>query len=243
MDAIDDAIDAAIGATVSSMSVVGEWLGVSAPRRAKKDDDDADEYSSAARTRRVAFSPTSEKENARETPPLKKDARDMARELEETRAELAGARAREQDATRKYEALKKQNLALQKRQVARETKREETSETMTVVEQLKAQVEALMSEKASMARDINALTRENKDMRAFMVCNGLIASDDENEEEERDGVNAVSDEGDISTASSDIDALSLMDREALEREIAELEASLSASSSPADKQRRSDATM
>jgi hypothetical protein len=136
----------------------------------------------------------------------------------------------------KFESLKKQNLALQKRQVARENKHDEANETMTLVEQLKAQVEALMSEKAQMARDINALTRENKDMRTFMVCNGLIANDDEDEDEEfdndEDNVNFITDEGDMSTASSDIDALSTMDREALEREIAELEASLSAASSP-----------
>jgi len=242
IDAIDDAIDAAIGATVSSMSVVGSWLGdVIHSAGSKKNDDDDDRYSSVARRQVIR-----DKENIdMMTPPGVKsfgapqasNAMDIERELAETRAELAGARARERDMATKFESLKKQNLALQKRQVARENKHDEANETMTLVEQLKAQVEALMGEKAQMARDINALTRENKDMRTFMVCNGLIANDDEEEEEEEfdndeDNLNSITDEGDMSTASSDIDALSTMDRESLEREIAELEASLSAASSP-----------
>ena len=241
IDAIDDAIDAAIGATVSSMSVVGSWLGdVIHSAGSKKNDDDDDRYSSVARRQVIR-----DKENIdMMTPPGVKsfgapqasNAMDIERELAETRAELAGARARERDMATKFESLKKQNLALQKRQVARENKHDEANETMTLVEQLKAQVEALMGEKAQMARDINALTRENKDMRTFMVCNGLIANDEEEEEEEfdndEDNLNSITDEGDMSTASSDIDALSTMDRESLEREIAELEASLSAASSP-----------
>ena len=81
---------------------------------------------------------------------------------------------------------------------------------VALVDQLRAQVEALMSEKSSLTQENKRLQRENRDLHAF------IRTSDGDEED-----------GDESTdASNDLGNLSPEEVEKLEREIAEMEASL-----------------
>ena len=175
----------------------------------KKDDDEG--WTRTKFTTTNARAPT-EKENVPVTPRAMtfgtRDDDSSALEMGALRREVAAAEARERETTRLAEELKRQNLALQKRQVAREAKA--SPEMVALVDQLRAQVEALMSEKSSLTHENKRLQRENRDLHAF------IRTSDGDE-----------DDGDESTdASSDLGNLSPEEVEKLEREIAEMEASL-----------------
>ena len=224
LGAVDDAIDAmivkSIGATSAAVSALtrgASYLGEVFDRAAdswdandgKKDDDEG--WTRTKFTTTNARAPTG-KENVPVTPRAMtfgtRDDDSSALEMEALRREVAAAKARERETTRLAEELKRQNLALQKRQVAREAKA--SPEMVALVDQLRAQVEALMSEKSSLTHENKRLQRENRDLHAF------IRTSDGDE-----------DDGDESTdASSDLGNLSPEEVEKLEREIAEMEASL-----------------
>ena len=224
LGAVDDAIDAmivkSIGATSAAVSALtrgASYLGEVFDRAAdswdandgKKDDDEG--WTRTKFTTTNARAPTG-KENVPVTPRAMtfgtRDDDSSALEMEALRREVAAAKARERETTRLAEELKRQNLALQKRQVAREAKA--SPEMVALVDQLRAQVEALMSEKSSLTQENKRLQRENRDLHAF------IRTSDGDEED-----------GDESTdASNDLGNLSPEEVEKLEREIAEMEASL-----------------
>jgi hypothetical protein len=218
LSVVDEAIDAvivrSIGATSAAVhalsrgaSYLGEVFdsaGGGGAGRMKKDDDAV----TPRGKERVVVTPRAMRFDA--TPSVRRD--DDAREIETLRQRLADADAALRQRDRVVDDLKRQNLAIQRRQVARETKsRGEDDETRALVEQLRAQVESLMSEKAALTRENARLARENGDLHAF----ARGASSDTEE------YDAASDAG-----SSEIGNLNPEEMMKLEREIAEMEASL-----------------
>lgn len=221
LSVVDEAIDAvivrSIGATSAAVhalsrgaSYLGEVFdsaGGGGAERMKKKDDDA---VTPRGKEHVFATPRAMRFDATPSPSVRRD--DDAREIETLRRRLADADAALRQRDRVVDDLKRQNLAIQRRQVARETKsRGEDDETRALVEQLRAQVESLMSEKAALARENARLARENGDLHAF----ARGASSDTEE------YDAASDAG-----SSEIGNLNPEEMMKLEREIAEMEASL-----------------
>ena len=136
-----------------------------------------------------------------------------AREIETLRRRLAEADAEIRRRDGVVDDLKRQNLAIQRRQAARERKsRGDDDETRALVEQLRAQVESLMREKATLTRENARLARENGDLHAFVRG---ASSDTEEYDEASDDA-----------SSSEIGNLNPEEMMKLEREIAEMEASL-----------------
>lgn len=221
LSVVDEAIDAvivrSIGATSAAVhalsrgaSYLGEVFdsagGGGAGRMTKKDDDFVTPRGKA----HIVVTPRAMRFDSTTTPSVRRD--EDAREIETLRRRLADADAALRHRDRVVDDLKRQNLAIQRRQVARETKsRGEDDETRALVEQLRAQVESLMSEKAALARENARLARENGDLHAF----ARGASSDTEE------YDAASDAG-----SSEIGHLNPEEMMKLEREIAEMEASL-----------------
>ena len=233
LSAVDEAIESmmmtTIGATTAAVRALGRTAsyfttGTSEDDEAarKKRDDEDDGYTRRRNGGRVVHG----KENVEPLAPRamtfgntpmraqQKQTQEVGPDLRGVVADLRRALA---ESTKKCEELKKQNLALQRREIARDSKSAESA----LVEQLRTQVEALMSEKASMARENTTLRRENKTLSDYMVYTGVIEED-----------NGDEDDYDVSGASSgDIEELSPQEIAALEREIADLEASLNNSDS------------
>lgn len=234
LSAVDEAIESmmmtTIGATTAAVRALGRTASyfttgtseADEAARKKRDDDNADDgYTRRRNGGRVVH----EKENVEPLAPRamsfgntpmraqQKQTQEAGPDLRGVVADLRRALA---ESTKKCEELKKQNLALQRREIARDSKSAESA----LVEQLRTQVEALMSEKASMARENATLRRENKTLSDYMVYSGVIEEDNGD------------DDDDVSGASSgDIEELSPQEIAALEREIADLEASLNNSDS------------
>ena len=235
LSAVDEAIESmmmtTIGATTAAVRALGRTASyfttaaveADEAQRKKRDDDDDDDdgYTRRRNGGRVGHG----KENIEPLAPRamyfgntpmraqQKQTQGVASDQQAVVADLRRALA---ESTKKCEELKKQNLALQRREIARDNKSAESA----LVEQLRTQVEALMSEKASMARENATLRRENKTLSDYMVYSGVIEEDNGD------------DDDDVSGASSgDIEELSPQEIAALEREIADLEASLNNSDS------------
>ena len=234
LSAVDEAIESmmmtTIGATTAAVRALGRTASYfttaaaeadEARRKKRDDDDDDDGYARRRNGGRVGHG----KENIEPLAPRamyfgntpmraqQKQTQGVASDQQAVVADLRRALA---ESTKKCEELKKQNLALQRREIARDNKSAESA----LVEQLRTQVEALMSEKANMARENATLRRENKTLSDYMVYSGVIEEDNGD------------DDDDVSGASSgDIEELSPQEIAALEREIADLEASLNNSDS------------
>lgn len=234
LSAVDEAIESmmmtTIGATTAAVRALGRTASYfttaaveadEARRKKRDDDDDDDGYTRRRNGGRVGHG----KENIEPLAPRamyfgntpmraqQKQTQGVASDQQAVVADLRRALA---ESTKKCEELKKQNLALQRREIARDNKSAESA----LVEQLRTQVEALMSEKANMARENATLRRENKTLSDYMVYSGVIEEDNGD------------DDDDVSGASSgDIEELSPQEIAALEREIADLEASLNNSDS------------
>lgn len=231
LSAVDEAIESmmmtTIGATTAAVRALGRTasyfttaLEDDAARKKRDDEDDGHtrrrnggrvvhgkENVEPLAPRAMSFGNTPMRAQQKQTQEVRPDLRGVVADLRRALAE----------STKKCEELKKQNLALQRREIARDSKSAESA----LVEQLRTQVEALMSEKASMARENATLRRENKTLSDYMVYTGVIEED-----------NGDEDDYDVSGASSgDIEELSPQEIAALEREIADLEASLNNSDS------------
>lgn len=232
LSAVDEAIESMMTTTIGATTAAVRALGRTASyfttaseddeaARKKRDDED-DGYTRRRNGGRVVHG----KENVEPLAPRAMSfgntpMRAQQKQTQEVGPDLRGVvddlRRALAESTKKCEELKKQNLALQRREIARDSKSAESA----LVEQLRTQVEALMSEKASMARENATLRRENKTLSDYMVYSGVIEED-----------NGDDDFNDVSGASSgDIEELSPQEIAALEREIADLEASLNNSDS------------
>lgn len=128
------------------------------------------------------------------------------------RQELANANAKLKESNKEKEELRRQNMALQRRHASKEAKGAVDPETTALVEQLRAQVQALMSEKASLSIENQRLVRENGELREFA---GGFAGDSDD---------------DCDVCEEDLSAIGNLTPQAieeLEREIAQMEASMS----------------
>lgn len=224
MKVMDDAIDAvivgSIGATSAAVRALSRgasyYLGDafdSAGRAKKEDDGDGDSWLKTPRGREGVVTPRAMRFESTPASAATTTTVSDAREIETLRRRLAEADAEIRRRDGVVDDLKRQNLAIQRRQAARERKsRGDDDETRALVEQLRAQVESLMREKATLTRENARLARENGDLHAF--ARGA-ASDTEEYDEASDDA-----------SSSEIGKLNPEEMMKLEREIAEMEASL-----------------
>ena len=223
MKVMDDAIDAvivgSIGATSAAVRALSRgasyYLGDafdSAGRAKKEDDGDGDSWLKTPRGREGVVTPRAMRFESTPASAATTTVSD-AREIETLRRRLAEADAEIRRRDGGVDDLKRQNLAIQRRQAARERKsRGDDDETRALVEQLRAQVESLMREKATLTRENARLARENGDLHAF--ARGASSDTEEYDEASDDA------------SSSEIGNLNPEEMMKLEREIAEMEASL-----------------
>ena len=223
MKVMDDAIDAvivgSIGATSAAVRALSRgasyYLGDafdSAGRAKKEDDGDGDSWLKTPRGREGVVTPRAMRFESTPASGATTTVSD-AREIETLRRRLAEADAEIRRRDGVVDDLKRQNLAIQRRQAARERKsRGDDDETRALVEQLRAQVESLMREKATLTRENARLARENGDLHAF--ARGASSDTEEYDEASDDA------------SSSEIGKLNPEEMMKLEREIAEMEASL-----------------
>ena len=99
------------------------------------------------------------------------------RELDASRAEIAslredlrGARAALAAAAEEAEGLKRQNLGLQRRQAQRDREREGAD---PLAEQVRCQLETLVSEKAKLAQENDELWRENESLQELLMHSNM----------------------------------------------------------------------
>ena len=135
-----------------------------------KHDDIGDEWGWPA-----AASPT--EDALRGFPQVSSAAARHRRELEASRAEnatlredLRGARAALAAAAEEAESLKRQNLGLQRRQAQRDREREGAD---PLAEQVRCQLETLVSEKAKLAQENDELWRENESLQELLMHSNM----------------------------------------------------------------------
>ena len=135
-----------------------------------KHDDIGDEWGWPA-----AASPT--EDALRGFPQVSSAAARHRRELEASRAEnatlredLRGARAALAAAAEEAESLKRQNLGLQRRQDQRDREREGAD---PLAEQVRCQLETLVSEKAKLAQENDELWRENESLQELLMHSNM----------------------------------------------------------------------
>ena len=204
-DAIDAAIDAAMGATSAAARAMASWMSGGEERAGAK-------RASPRRARAVLGVVNGDNELAPRAMSFgETSGRDE--EMAALRAELATVSSRLKESERAHKELKRQCLALQRREVRRDAGNGNDPDVSALVDQLQAQVRGLMSEKAKLVSDNHRLSRENKDLHEFAAMCGAISC----------------------TSDDDFDdftpCASPQEVERLEREIARMELAASASAS------------
>lgn len=172
-DALDVAIDAAVGATSAAAHAVASWLSGgkesasakrASPRRARAVLGVVNGDNELA-PRAMSFGETSRRDD----------------EMAALRAEMATTLSRLRESERAREELKRQCLALQRREVRRDAVNGNDPDVSALVDQLQAQVRGLMSEKAKLQSDNHRLSRENKDLHEFAAMCGAVSCTSEDE--------------------------------------------------------------
>ena len=90
----------------------------------------------------------------------------------ELRATLASVRSELAEERATTESLKKQNLGLQRRQVQRDQEKDGSD---PLAEQVRFQLEALVKEKAELARENDALWRENESLQELLMHSNMAS--------------------------------------------------------------------
>ena len=91
----------------------------------------------------------------------------------ELRATLASVRSELAEAPATTESLKTQNLGLQRRQVQRDQEKDGSD---PLAEQVRFQLEALVKEKAELARENDALWRENESLQELLMHSNMAST-------------------------------------------------------------------
>ena len=91
----------------------------------------------------------------------------------ELRATLASVRSELAEARATTESLKTQNLGLQRRQVQRDQEKDGSD---PLAEQVRFQLEALVKEKAELARENDALWRENESLQELLMHSNMAST-------------------------------------------------------------------